>query len=589
VDPAALICNVTGNTVTGRGPLGSSEAGQNGVQFGFGATGVVNGNTISANSWKAYSPPSDPWTAAGILFYQANANAGGNTLSENQIGLNVVDGSGTFDGNIISATSAGTESSRFWGVVFDDPPSWRKPLPMMDGKARKAGKTRGSPEKTNATQTIVFTNNAMTSDGSVGGVGFEADAGLSPNNMTVTANYNIVRNWGAVGIELTQCTGGGCSTSIFNSVTAHHNRIVDNAIGLETSTCTSGGSCSPGALGITADFKNNWWGCNYGPGNSGAGCPVAANNATGSVDTTPYLVLRNSILPTTIFALGTSSHSADLLYNSSNNDTSGSGYIPNNTPVSWSATLGSMAPPSNGTTNAAAASTFTSDGTVGTANLSVTVDGQTLSGTVDVQQPTAALIARFKGKQDGAQVKLVWETASEVNLNGFNIWRARGKGAYAKLNAEPIPALTSGSVQGNTYTYFDPLSKKGRYHYKLELLTTGETQFTEPITVRFKPDPSGCAAVTDKPQKLSPKNKTVLHGSRVQFDWSDVACAARYEFTLRAGSADGELLVSETNLQASAYDIAKLKPGVYFWTVRACNAAGCGPERQAQFTLKRRN
>lgn len=572
----SLTCNVTGNTVTGRGPLGSGEAAQNGVQIGFGATGVVNGNTISNNSYTPFTT-----IATGILLYQADADAANNTLSENQVGLYLLEGSGTYDGNTISATAGGTGSSGFYGIILDAPPPWHKPQPV-DAKALKSRSKNGPT----ATQTLVVTNNTLTSNGSSGGIGLEADAGYGANNMNITANYNVVRNWGAVGMEFVQCTGAGCTGSTFIGVIAHHNRIVGNGVGMETSTCT-GATCSAGSIGITVDAENNWWGCNYGPGNTGAGCPVAANDATGSVDTSPYLVLKNSISPTTINAYGASSHAADLRYNSNNSNTSGSGYIPNSTPVSWSATLGSMSPTSNGTSSGTASSTFTSNGTTGTASLSVTVDGQTLSGDVNVQAPTVALISRFKGKQDGAQVKLVWDTASEINLSGFNVWRARGKGEYVKLNAEPIATLNPGNTTGNTYTYFDPLSKKGRYHYKLELLTTGDTQFTERISVRFKPDTNGCAAVVDKAQQLSPKNKAVVRGKGVQFDWGELACATRYEFTLRANSADGAVLVNESNLQSSAYDIARLKAGVYFWSVRGCNAAGCGPARIAQFTLER--
>ncbi len=362
------------------------------------------------------------------------------------------------------------------------------------------------------------------------------------------------------------------------NVTISYSRISGNSVdGVRNATLTT-----------TVMAENNWWGCNYGPGNTGTGCPVAANSATGSVDTTPYLVLKNAIAPPNILVYQSSNHSADLRFNSDNADTSGSGYIPNNTPASWTATLGSMSPTNNGTNNGTASSTFTSNGTVGTANLSLTVDGQTLSGDVAVTAPTATLISSLKGRQDGAQVKLVWKTASELNLTGINVWRARGKGEFVKLNAEPIAPLNPGNSSGSTYTYFDPLNKKGNYHYKLELLTTGEAQFTESITVRFKPAAGSCATVTDKAAKLSPKNKAKLNGNRVQFDWSDVACATRYEFTLRVKTVDGAVVATETNLQTSAYDVAKLKPDVYFWTVRACNDAGCGPERQAQFTLQRR-
>jgi predicted ribosomally synthesized peptide with SipW-like signal peptide len=57
-----LTGNVTNNTVTGQGVPNIN--GQNGIQFGFGATGTVVGNTVTKNLY-------DTQTAAGILLYQA--------------------------------------------------------------------------------------------------------------------------------------------------------------------------------------------------------------------------------------------------------------------------------------------------------------------------------------------------------------------------------------------------------------------------------------------------------------------------------------------------------------------------------------
>jgi hypothetical protein len=57
---------VTHNVVKGRGPVGSGDAAQNGVQIGFAAKGYVSGNTIRDNY---YTPPTDE--AYGLLFYEA--------------------------------------------------------------------------------------------------------------------------------------------------------------------------------------------------------------------------------------------------------------------------------------------------------------------------------------------------------------------------------------------------------------------------------------------------------------------------------------------------------------------------------------
>jgi Right handed beta helix region len=79
----AIAATVTGNSVTGAGPLGSGYAAQNGIQVGFGASAVVSGNTVSGN-W--YTPKSD--VACGLLFYQAGGvKQQGNTLFDNEINL----------------------------------------------------------------------------------------------------------------------------------------------------------------------------------------------------------------------------------------------------------------------------------------------------------------------------------------------------------------------------------------------------------------------------------------------------------------------------------------------------------------------
>ena len=64
---------VSNNTVMGRGPVGTPlpDAAQNGVQIGFGARGLVSGNTISGHY---YTPPD--YVACGLLFFQAGGGLG---------------------------------------------------------------------------------------------------------------------------------------------------------------------------------------------------------------------------------------------------------------------------------------------------------------------------------------------------------------------------------------------------------------------------------------------------------------------------------------------------------------------------------
>jgi hypothetical protein len=62
-----MVATISGNVVTGSGPVPFGFAGQNGIQVGFGASALVTGNTVSGND---YLPESD--VACGVLVYQAN-------------------------------------------------------------------------------------------------------------------------------------------------------------------------------------------------------------------------------------------------------------------------------------------------------------------------------------------------------------------------------------------------------------------------------------------------------------------------------------------------------------------------------------
>ena len=68
---AGTAVTITNNTVTGRGPVGSGDAAQNGVQIGFGAHGKVTNNTISDNN---YTPAS--FVACGMLAFNAGGSLG---------------------------------------------------------------------------------------------------------------------------------------------------------------------------------------------------------------------------------------------------------------------------------------------------------------------------------------------------------------------------------------------------------------------------------------------------------------------------------------------------------------------------------
>ncbi|WP_169703804.1 ice-binding family protein [Candidatus Kuenenia stuttgartiensis] len=104
------------------------------------------------------------------------------------------------------------------------------------------------------------------------------------------------------------------------------------------------------------------------------------------------------------------------------------------------------------------------------------------------ESPTAVSLISFKAKVNGdGSVILKWETASEIDNAGFNVYRSKRKdGRYRKINRKLIPAQGSGSF-GASYSYEDTLQKKGNFYYKLEDVDTyGESTMHGPVKVRFR-------------------------------------------------------------------------------------------------------
>ena len=273
-----LSVSVTNNTVTGAGAV--SFIAQNGIQLGLSATGSVNGNDVVGHSYTPFS-----WAASGILLYGADANTDGNTLDENQVGIYHIDGSGTHNGNTISASYAGTGSPGFWGIVADDPPANRLPQAFDQelinsiaggGENLRIQKNKkNNPTIMTGVQTVVVSNNILTGDDYSGGTGVETDAGYSPRNMDFTATGNVITNWG-IGVVIYQCTSG-CTGTVFSNVHVNNNCIFSNTdYGMYTNV-------SP-----VRDAENNWWGSLTGP--THASNPSGTGDAvTDDIDFTPWL------------------------------------------------------------------------------------------------------------------------------------------------------------------------------------------------------------------------------------------------------------------------------------------------------------
>lgn len=108
--------------------------------------------------------------------------------------------------------------------------------------------------------------------------------------------------------------------------------------------------------------------------------------------------------------------------------------------------------------------------------------------------PTSVELVSFAATPGGSTTVLTWETASELNVLGFNLYRAPEHDPNRiKLNTTVIPVQVPGSSQGATYTYTDDDAVPDTtYLYWLESITTdGISTLYDPISVTVSSEQPG--------------------------------------------------------------------------------------------------
>jgi hypothetical protein len=90
--------------------------------------------------------------------------------------------------------------------------------------------------------------------------------------------------------------------------------------------------------------------------------------------------------------------------------------------------------------------------------------------TVTAEYPLAVDLAAFSAVPQGNGVLLSWQTATELDNLGFNVYRADSpQGQRTRLNKRLIPSQMSGSVMGASYSFLDETAVPSRtYYYWLE-------------------------------------------------------------------------------------------------------------------------
>lgn len=119
-------------------------------------------------------------------------------------------------------------------------------------------------------------------------------------------------------------------------------------------------------------------------------------------------------------------------------------------------------------------------------------------------QPLAINLALFTATALEDEVLVQWETASEVDNLGFNLYRGpAAEGPWTQLNAALIPSLAPGSGLGYSYDYLDRAVTPGMtYYYLLESIDlAGTPQRHGPVDVFFSGAPTavGLASLAAQP------------------------------------------------------------------------------------------
>jgi len=109
-----------------------------------------------------------------------------------------------------------------------------------------------------------------------------------------------------------------------------------------------------------------------------------------------------------------------------------------------------------------------------------------LNGTGDwAAGPTVITLASFTATRSKGNVLVQWETATEIDCAGFNVWRSETEnGGYTQLNS----SLISCTGDGSQYKFVDRTAKgKKSFYYQLEDIDlNGISIFNGPVSVTGK-------------------------------------------------------------------------------------------------------
>ncbi len=249
---AGLSVDVEGNAVTGAGatPL----IAQNGIQVGFGAGGIINGNTVSGDSYTGASAAD----SAAILLFESAAGTSvtNNTISGSDIGIDVDDTTGA-----VAITSNQITGSPGAGILVDEDPGFSSAYDIGHNTISGGVGDGGAADNT--------------------GDGIDLFGDISGSNI----HNDLISSNTGTGIYVDSSVADSAATLPVND-----NSISGNATaGLDNESS------------ITVDASNNWWNSANGPtaasNTDNVGSQGDSITGPGSTVFTPWLTSGHNNAP----------------------------------------------------------------------------------------------------------------------------------------------------------------------------------------------------------------------------------------------------------------------------------------------------
>lgn len=233
---APVIFQIQSNTITG---IPNAIVPQNGIEVQVpNGSGTIEGNVISGIAFDN-SGDVNPRVASSILNISTSVQTLFNVITDTQVGIYYLDGNGRIQANSIEVVKPGTvenPASNVYGILAGD-------------RAKDTISPIDPPENgitvmdanLAALQSVKIDNNVVVYTGTLPNTntyGIEVDAGFGINDMSIEIHHNRIGDAGEgfdKGIALYQCDNAvdnGCELGIFSYLRGWSNNILNNQTGI---------------------------------------------------------------------------------------------------------------------------------------------------------------------------------------------------------------------------------------------------------------------------------------------------------------------------------------------------------------------